>query len=132
MNENKPIIIDGINVSGREHITYKNSLNPMCGNTGICCYGRKDCYFKQLARKTQECEELKEKIKYMEGYIKTVEKARDELERENKSTEQAEQKLEQIKQVCKDYCKIMCLCETKETCESCINTEILQIIDEVE
>lgn len=46
--------------------------------------------------------------------------------------QQAEQKLEQIKQVIKDYCKIMCLCETKETCESCINTEILQIIDEVE
>lgn len=39
---------------------------------------------KQLARKTQECEELKDKIKFMEGYIKTVENARDELERENK------------------------------------------------
>lgn len=35
----------------------------MCGNTWFCCYGRENCYFKQLARKTQECEELKERLK---------------------------------------------------------------------
>lgn len=63
MKENKQIIRHGVNVSDCEYITHKNSLNPMCGNTGICCYGRKDCYFKQLARKTQECEELKNKLK---------------------------------------------------------------------
>ena len=45
---------------------------------------------------------------------------------------QAEQKLEKIRDICKSYCERMCLCETKETCESCINTEVLQIIDEVE
>ena len=56
-------IIDGVDVSGCEQITYKNSLNPMCGNTWFCCYGRENCYFKQLARKTAECEELKERIK---------------------------------------------------------------------
>ena len=56
----KQIIIDTIDVSKCEYITYKDSFNPMCGNTGICCYGRKNCCFKQLARKTQECEELRE------------------------------------------------------------------------
>ena len=45
--------------------------------------------------------------------------------------EQAEQKLKQIKQVCEDYCEQMCLCDSRETCKDCINTEILQIIDEV-
>lgn len=66
----KQIIIDDIDVSECEHITYKDSFNPMCGNTGICCYGRKNCYFKQLAHKTQECEEYKKRA----GCFKDVNK----------------------------------------------------------
>ena len=61
--DKEQIIIDDIDVSKCEHITYKNSFNPMCGNTGICCYGRKNCYFKQLARKTQVIDEIEEVIK---------------------------------------------------------------------
>ena len=45
--------------------------------------------------------------------------------------DEAIQKLERIKKVCKNYCEQMCLCESKETCEDCMNTEILQIISEV-
>lgn len=63
MTDKERIIIDGVDVSECEQITYKKSLNPMCGNTWFCCYGRENCYFKQLARKTQECEELKERLK---------------------------------------------------------------------
>lgn len=62
MTDKERIIIDGVAVSECEQITYKNSLNPMCGNTWFCCYGRENCYFKQLARKTAECEELKESV----------------------------------------------------------------------
>ena len=58
----KQIIIHNINVSKCEHITCKYSLNPMCGNTGICCRGRKNCYYKQLKRKEQECNKLKQTL----------------------------------------------------------------------
>lgn len=78
---------------------------------------------QQLDQLKVENKELKEKIKYMEGYIKTVEKARDELERENKFTkEQAEQKLERIEAYCNEQ-------NLKADYTAC---EILQIIDEVE
>lgn len=106
MTENKPIIIDGVDVSwcifyqANFEEGFDVKIKHFCSNWHNSCesVNNSNCYFKQLARKTQECEELKDKIKFMEGYIKTVENARDELERENKfSKEQAEQKLEKIK-----------------------------------
>lgn len=55
-HENNQIIIDGCNVSG---CSYYNPLgNYNCGGTKKCSQWS-NCYFKQLARKTQECEELK-------------------------------------------------------------------------
>lgn len=45
------IIIDGVDVSGCTFVVCKAT----CKNT--------DCYFKQLARKTQECEELKDTLR---------------------------------------------------------------------
>lgn len=70
MTDKERIIIDGVDVSECEQITYKKSLNPMCGNTWFCCYGRENCYFKQLARKTQECEELKDTLsKLTQGVV---------------------------------------------------------------
>ena len=91
MTENKPIIIDGVDVSGCDYFCFTKKQECYANDND---YNKSpNCYFKQLKHK--------------------------------------EQKLKRIKQVCKDYCKIMCSCETKETCESCINTEILQIIDEV-
>lgn len=67
MTDKEQIMIDGVDVS--ECVSF-NKLNGQ----NICCYEdtredkipfanfcveNKDCYFKQLARKTQECEELK-------------------------------------------------------------------------
>lgn len=68
--EDKQIIIDGVDVSACI------SFNK-CNGKNLCCYDdtredkipfanfcveNKDCHFKQLARKTQECEELKEQL----------------------------------------------------------------------
>ncbi len=50
------IIIDGVDVSGCKY--YLHNLHKSCGEGLVDCQG-KDCMFKQLARKTQECEELK-------------------------------------------------------------------------
>lgn len=59
----KHIIIDGVDVSGCIYFKMNNKM-PMCRacNSGVgspYCEYHKDCYNKQLARKTQECEELK-------------------------------------------------------------------------
>lgn len=103
MTENKPIIIHDIDVSRCEQITYKDSLNPMCGNTSICCYGRENCHFKQLACKEQECEELKSVrdswISKCEQETKMKELYRDGLGQLKTSKEQAEQKFKQIRQI---------------------------------
>ena len=72
--ENKKIYVDGVDVSKCEfymHYDYGKfshgcSLHkdmfglPVCCDIADCC---KDCYFKQLKRKEQECEELKKEIK---------------------------------------------------------------------
>lgn len=89
----------------------------------------KDELFKQLDKLKAENENLKNKI---EACYNQVEDFDIIATSKSNKLKQAEQKLKEIKQVCKDYCKIICLCETRETCESCINTEILQIIDEEE
>ena len=69
-HENNQIIIDGCNVSG---CSYYNPLgNYNCGGTKKCSQWS-NCYYKQLARKTQECEQIKEKyealkLENQEGY----------------------------------------------------------------
>lgn len=54
----KEIIIDGVDVSGCK---YFNRFRSICHNKNLCCDCEKnqDCYYKQFARKEQECEELK-------------------------------------------------------------------------
>ena len=54
----KQTIIDGVDVAGCK---YFNRFRNICHNKNLCCDCEKnqDCYFKQLQRKTAECEELK-------------------------------------------------------------------------
>lgn len=58
MTDKEQIIIDGVDVAGCK---YFNRFRNICHNKNLCCDCEKnqDCYFKQLARKTKECEELK-------------------------------------------------------------------------
>lgn len=69
----KEIIIDGVDVSGCKgfYIHDRSTTNIDYWMYGQCksskeygCYCRNNpnCYYKQLARKTQECEELKKKL----------------------------------------------------------------------
>lgn len=55
----KQIIIDSVDVSGCKY--FENTENEMCCSLHCCggCRTYKDCYFKQLKRKEQECEFLK-------------------------------------------------------------------------
>lgn len=57
--DKEQIIIDGVDVSG---CSYYNPLgNYNCGGTKKCSQWS-NCYFKQLQRKTAECEELKAQL----------------------------------------------------------------------
>ena len=66
MTDKEQIMIDGINVSKCEY--FKDGMcYAECDLEGYTDWECKDtdlsnCYFKQLARKTQECEELKEEL----------------------------------------------------------------------
>ena len=69
MTDKEQIIIDGVNVGG---CSYYNPLgNYNCGGTKKCSQWS-NCYFKQLARKTQECESLKEEIEVLKDNFDTA------------------------------------------------------------
>ena len=53
MTDKEQIIIDGCNVSGCVQFTQEGD----CCNLGGGCKGWPNCYYKQLKRKEQECEE---------------------------------------------------------------------------
>lgn len=58
------IIINGVDVSECKH--HRKCILPDnigCKIDDFLCCDKPNCYFKQLARKTAECEELKNKMK---------------------------------------------------------------------
>lgn len=62
MTDKEQIMIDGVDVSGCEKYPLSNKWQ---GSIIFCkggCNAYPNCEYKQLARKTQECEELKDKI----------------------------------------------------------------------
>ena len=75
----KPIIIDGVDVSGckkyeHEIVRCNATLKNMCFCGGRCTDKKNaDCYFKQLKRKEQECEELKAEVKKQKEITKEYE-----------------------------------------------------------
>ncbi len=103
MNPIEQIIIDGVDVSKCEfymHYDYGKfshgcSLHkdmfglPVCCDIADCC---KDCYFKQLARKTAECESLKEEIEVLKDNFDTATRDCNEL-------------IEELKQECEELKK---------------------------
>ena len=70
MTEKEQIIIDGVDVAGCK---YFNRFRSICHNKNLCCDCEKnqDCYYKQLARKEQECEKLKSQMDEDYNYYTT-------------------------------------------------------------
>ena len=97
--DKEQIIINGVDVSGCED--YKVNDRFTC-HSHICCYHqRPNCDYKQLVRKTQECEELKEKylnLKEQNGsfivQLNTVNERLDQLKAENEELKEKNAKLE--------------------------------------
>ena len=129
--------IDGLDVSQCIYFRMNNKM-PLCKacNSGVgspYCECHKDCYYKQLKRKEQECEELKkdlhqnfkekdklhliiDRLLEASGYDTDTASAEDfedvyehmrykqqQLNQLKAENEQAEQKLERIREICKPY-----------------------------
>lgn len=71
MTDKEQIIIDGCNVSGCENYRPKDRFT--CYPYICNCHQKPDCHYKQLTRKTQECERLKIYIESNEQQVKEVE-----------------------------------------------------------
>lgn len=84
MTDKKQIMIDGVDVSGCEYV-----CNTAFGQNGC---KSPNCSFKQLARKTQECEELK-------AYTQRQENQREEYYIEYLKKDRA---LNEIEEYCKE------------------------------
>ena len=107
MTDKEQIIIDGVDVSGCRFLEpdltcYATAIYTIGATTDEPCNDCTDCYFKQLVRKTQKCEELKEKYKWYDHYKdsallnkKLCDKASDERARYRKALEKIEEFIEE-------------------------------------
>lgn len=92
MTDKEKIEINGVDVSG---CSYYNPLsNYNCGGTKKCSQWS-NCYYKQLNRKTAECEKLEEK--WSIGFQKFCDK-------DNK-LQHYKQALDEIEGLAKNFCK---------------------------
>lgn len=90
---NKEIIINGVDVSKCDKLIVNQLYGYACNceeDTHIIssCKNRHNCYYKQLARKTQECEELKSESFTRESLISMQEK---DIDRYRKTLEEIEE-----------------------------------------
>lgn len=103
--DKKQIIVDGVDVKNCKGIDL--SLSPLVkckslkfktsdgGIAGIWCSDHTNCYFKQLARKTQECEALKKRNEdnerfYLKQYAKKDSEVLDLTHKLNVKTQECE------------------------------------------
>ncbi len=102
MTNREQIIIDGVNVSGCEYFRPNSTLTCSRGYGGSCDnkYSDKQCYSKQLARKTQECDNWKHQAELGSGptdrLSKQLEEKMQECEELKEKNAKLEKKLELI------------------------------------
>ena len=126
MTDKEPIIIDGVDVSKCKYLPYCNDKQ------GNCAF-EPNCYFKQLARKTQECEQKQKIIEELKKQLETSEKWRikaeslnEKLNLENTCYRKA---LEEIEGLISDYEFIRCPINDDVNCNYFTRNKILDIIN---
>ena len=84
----KQTIIDGVDVSGCVALKDDGIKKPLCRAGGITsvyksclCADNPNCYYKQLKRKEQECEEIRNKLN---SNIERMNEQNEKLHNENK------------------------------------------------
>ena len=121
MTDREQIIIDGVDVSRCRYFlkdTEEQDYETDEFVKGCCeakdsyigyefdgyglCRGDKDCYFKQLARKTQECEELKSSNKILADLYTNVDAC---LQIRTEKFDRYRKALEEIEGLVKNFCK---------------------------
>ena len=142
MTDKEQIIIDGVDVSGCEYFRPNSTLTCSRGYGGFCDnkYSDKQCYFKQLARKTQECDnwkhqaelgsetkdrlskQLEEKMQECEE-LKSESFTREELiTLQEKDIDRYRNALEEIKEFCITY-------SDNHDCYEAVYKQILEFIN---
>ena len=129
----KPIIIDGVEVQQCLFIGV-NGLTaykiPYCREFTNNCKDNPNCYFKQLARKSQECEELKKQLETSEEWRIKAEGLNEKLDLKNTRYRKALEEIEKIAQnglspICyKSNCSC-CRCYDGDDC----NTSMTALIN---
>jgi len=96
----KNIIIDGVNVAGCKYLynadfefdTHVHCLDKICRNTR--CRNNPNCYYKQLQRKEQECEQWKQK------YYSSTTEVKEDLIKQNRTLKQECEKIKELIDAC--------------------------------
>lgn len=97
MTENKSIYVDGVDVS---KCVYNDCEYCTISKEAYCyCCDKPNCYFKQLAHKTQECEELKSDIENLTVANNYYFKENKKLKRKKQEYEMLEVKLNSYNEV---------------------------------
>lgn len=136
MTEKEQIIIDGVNVSGCK---FFNDITESYYCFGIPCKDRPNCDYKQLARKTQECEKLKSQVdedyNYYTTELKTLRDIISNKEKRNAAlfltSGRYRKALEEIEKQCKCYGRSKYTREFDREYGGELDTNILSIIDEL-
>ena len=129
--ENKEqIIIDGVDVS--ECAIYRSSHTRTLCCSGIYCKEQQfyNCYFKQLARKTQECEELKEEYTELKLENKELYRILADLKEVRKLKDSYRKALEEIEKVINNILN-SCLGRNTAGCRPAHNVcgDLIKILD---
>ena len=94
----KQIIIDGVDVSGCNYGEIEKSIFKCSCEYNVCsasmfCEDNPDCYYKQLKRKEQECERLKEGLSQIQNTSMSLTKHFNLLNAENEQYKKVISKL---------------------------------------
>ena len=117
----KQIMINSVDVSGCK---FFNDITESYYCFGIPCKDRPNCDFKQLARKTQECEELKERL------VRTEEDLKYQcVDCMNVKSDRYREALEEIEKQCKCYGRSKYTQEFDREYGGELDTNILDIIN---
>lgn len=127
------IMIDGVNVNRcidfnkRDKVSCYHILYDKCNESP-------NCYFKQLARKTQECEKLEKKLRELELENTTLQNRNQQLDGATLEAIRYRKALEEIKEYTReqfcDNCEDIGSTEHNCHCEYCEYQEYFDIINE--
>lgn len=96
--DKEQIMIDGVDVSECAYFDYENEGTRECDAYGNECEAN-NCYFKQFARKTQECDTLKSQLDFEVQQKECIEQECEKLKEECKALKSKIHDLRQLREL---------------------------------